>query len=134
MATNEDIVRRLYEVAEGASLDLDVFVASFAADGYMLDVPAEKKLQGQAMAVALTELTAAFPDIHRELLDVYVTDDTIIVELLIQGTHQGALGGMAPTGKKINVPCCDVFRLKDGKVQAFHCYNMASTLLKQIGA
>jgi predicted ester cyclase len=133
MATNEEIVRRLYDVAEGTSLDLDAFVASFADDGYMLDVPAENKMRGQDMAVALTGLTAAFPDIHRELLDVVVMGDTIVVELLIQGTHLGALGQLAPTGKKINVPCCDVFRLKDGKVQAFHCYNMASTLLKQIG-
>ena len=132
MRTNEDIVRGLYAVAEGTSLQLDKFVAAFAEDGYMLDVPTATRLQGQAMATSLAGLTAAFPDIHRELLEVYVAGDTVVVELRIQGTHLGPLDELAPTGKKIDVPCCDVFRLKDGKVVAFHCYNMPNIMQQQL--
>lgn len=132
MRTNEEIIRQLYVVAEGNSLHLDQFVAAFAEDGYMLDVPAQNRLQGQAMATSLAGLTSAFPDIHRELLAVYVTGDTVIVELRIQGTHLAPLGELPATGKKIDVPCCDVFRLKDGKVVAFHCYNMPNIMQKQL--
>jgi predicted ester cyclase len=133
MRTNEEIVRELYSDAEGKSLNLDKFVAAFARDGYMLDVPSENKMQGQAIAASLAGFTAAFPDIHRELEHVYVVGDTVIVELRIQGTHDGALGDLPPTGRKIDVPCCDVFRLQDGKVVAFNCYNMANMLQKQLG-
>jgi ketosteroid isomerase-like protein len=134
MRTNEAIVRDLYAAAEGNALDLDRFVAAFADDGYMLDVPSENRMQGRAMATSLAGFTAAFPDIHRELLAVYATGDTVIAELRIQGTHLGPLGELAPTGKKTDVPCCDVFRLKDGKVVAFHCYNMPTIMQKQLGS
>jgi hypothetical protein len=33
----------------------------------------------------------------------------------------------------MDVPCCDVFHLKDGKVTSFQCYNAASVLLQQLG-
>jgi len=32
----------------------------------------------------------------------------------------GALA--APTGKRMDAPCCDVFRLVNGKIQSFDCY------------
>ena len=133
MHNNEDIVRGLYAAAEGNSLHLDQFVAAFATDGYMLDVPTQNRLQGQAMATSLAGLTAAFPDIHRELLHVDIAGDTVIVELKIQGTHLGPLGDLAPTGKRIDVPCCDVFRLQNGKVISFHCYNMPNIMQQQLG-
>ncbi|MBW6425965.1 ester cyclase [Rhizobium sp. XQZ8] len=81
-----------------------------------------------------------FPDFHRELLQVYSTGDgVVIVELKLQGTHQGDFmtpgGAVLPaTGKRFDVPCCDVFKVKNRKVQAFHCYNMRSTWLDQLGA
>ncbi|WP_341485878.1 hypothetical protein [Thioclava sp. GXIMD4215] len=59
-----------------------------------------------------------------------------MVELAIRGTHRGALmtptGPLAATGKVIDVPCCDVFRMKDGKVAAFHCYNAFSIMQQQL--
>jgi ketosteroid isomerase-like protein len=133
MPTNEHIIRDLYAAAEGQSFNAERFVAAFAEDGYMLDIPTGNRLQGQAMGVSLAGLTAAFPDIHRELLDIYVAGDVVVVELRIQGTHLGALGELAATGKRIDVPCCDVFRLQDGKVTAFHCYNAASIWQAQLG-
>lgn len=59
---------------------------------------------------------------HRELYDVYVTDDVVVVQLALQGTQDGALHlpfGMLPaTLKRIDAPCCDVFKLVDGKISS----------------
>jgi hypothetical protein len=33
----------------------------------------------------------AFPDMHRELYEVYVSGDVVVVELALQGTHDGPL-------------------------------------------
>jgi hypothetical protein len=53
-------------------------------------------------------------------------DDMVIVELALQGTHTGPLavpGGFLPTtGKRMNAPCCDVFRLVGGQIRTFNCY------------
>jgi len=74
---------------------------------------------------------------HRELYDLYATDDVVVVELSLNGTHQGPLalpnGTIPATGKKMSAPCCDVFRLQDGKVLSFNCYTAATIMLGQLG-
>lgn len=137
MDANEELIRQLYAVAEGEDRDTAKFVSLFVDDGYFLDVPNGKKYQGREIGAPVDAYAAAFPDFHRELHNFYVADDVVVVELALQGTHSGNLqlpsGTLAPTGKRIDVPCCDVFRLKDGKVASFHCYNSASVLLQQLG-
>jgi len=79
----------------------------------------------------------AFPDMHRETVQLYVIGDTVVVELALQGTHKGPLalpqGTVPPTGKRMDAPCCDVFRLKDGKIQSFNCYPSGTVMLAQLG-
>ena len=128
-----------YAVAEGASLNLERFVALFAEDGYFLDMSSGQKWTGAEVRQPLEGLASTFPDFHRELLKVYsAADGVIIVELRLQGTHAGDFpipgGVLRATGKRFDVPCCDVFVMEGGKVKAFHCYNMRSVWLEQLGA
>lgn len=140
MPTNEEVVREAYAAAEAKDLDLDKFVSLFADDGYFLDVPSGLKWTGAEVRQPMEGIQAPFPDFHRELLKVYSAGEGIVVvELRLQGTHKGDFmvpgGGVLPgTGKRFDVPCCDVFEVKDGKIKAFHCYNMRSTWLEQLTA
>lgn len=137
MRENEAIIRDLYAVAEGEGFDMATFVAAFSDDGYMTDIPAGATLRGQAIGDYIGALSAAFPDIHRELFSVYDAGGVVVVELAIRGTHTGPLalpsGTLAPTHRTIDVPCCDVFHLAGGKVTSFHCYNAASVMQQQLG-
>ena len=97
-------------------------------------VPAATK----SLAVADID-AAAFPEyMHRELDDLYIDGDVVVVQLSLNGTHQGDLpmaGGTIPaTGKEFHAPCCDVFHLEDGKVSASDCYYAGTILLVQLGA
>lgn len=80
---------------------------------------------------------SAFPDIHRELYEMYFNDDVVVVELSLNGTHKGNLsipeGIIPPTNKEMHAPCCDVFYVQDGKVASFHCYVAVPILLGQLG-
>jgi ketosteroid isomerase-like protein len=137
MPSNEEIIRELYAAGEGQGMDTKKFVSMFSEEGYMLDIPSGTKFRGQAIGDSIAGLARAFPDVHRELLDFYVTENVVVVELAIRGTHKGELalasGTLAPTGKTIDAPCCDVFKLEGGKVIAFNCYNMPSVMLQQLG-
>ncbi|MDR6872138.1 steroid delta-isomerase-like uncharacterized protein [Bosea sp. BE125] len=137
MPTNEETIRTLYAVAEASSKDTDKFVSLFADDGYFYDVPGGRKYYGKDIGMPVDAMVAAFPDMHRELYKFYVKDDVVIVELALQGTHKGdfhiAGGVLAPTGKTMDAPCCDVFHLREGKVTSFHCYNLPSVVLQQLG-
>ena len=68
---------------------------------------------------------------------MFVDGDVVIVQLALQGTHDGALHlpfGMLPaTGKQMDAPCCDVFKLEDGKINKFDCYPEGSVILGQLG-
>jgi ketosteroid isomerase-like protein len=134
---NEEIIRKLYAAGEGPGMDTEQFVSFFSKEGYMCDVPSGTKFRGKAIGDSIAALASAFPDVHRELLSIYVTGSVVVVELRIRGTHKGelALGSktIAPTGKAIDVPCVDVFRLESGKVISFNCYNLPSVMQQQLG-
>jgi len=134
---NEEIIRKLYAAGEGPGMDTEKFVSFFSKEGYMYDVPSGTKFRGKAIGDSIAALASAFPDLHRELLSIYVAENVVVVELRIRGTHKGelALGSktIAPTGKAIDVPCVDVFRLESGKVISFNCYNSASVMQQQLG-
>jgi hypothetical protein len=134
---NEQAIRRLYSFAEAKSKDTPTFVAQFAEGGYFYDVAAGKKYYGKDIGLTVDIYAAAFPDMHRELYSLYFSDNIVIVELSLNGTHKGDLvlpaGTIAPTGKETHAPCCDVFHLTDGKVTSFHCYVAVPILLEQLG-
>ena len=135
---NEDLIREVYAAAEADNLDPDRFASLFGTEGYFLDMPSGEKWTGPDVRQPVVGLATAFPDLHRQLLRFYSTGDVVVVELKLQGTHREDLpiaGGVLPaSGKTFDVPCCDVFHVKDGKVLSFHCYNMQSIWLDQLGA
>ena len=137
MLDHEKFIREFYTYAEGDRMDVEKFVSMFSDEGYMMDMASGTKFRGKAIGDSIASLASAFPDLHRELLSIYVAENVVVVEIAIRGTHKGELalasGTLAPTGKPIDVPCCDVFHVESGKVISFHCYNLPSAMLQQLG-
>jgi ketosteroid isomerase-like protein len=136
MNSNEEFVRRAYDIAEVK--DIQGWIDCFTPDGVFVDNSVEVTYVGPAeVAKPVEYYGAAFSDMHRELYDVYVTGDVVVVQLALQGTHDGALHlpfGMLPvTGERMDAPCCDVFKLANGKIQRFDCYPEGSVILSQLG-
>lgn len=123
---NEAIIRNLYQVAEVK--DYDGFAELFTKDGVFIDEGTGYAYRGaKELARAAKIYATAMPDMHRELYDVYVAGNRVIVELSLNGTSVGPLeipgvGFVPATGKVLKAPCCDVFLLDGGKVVSFHCY------------
>ncbi|MEN4761000.1 nuclear transport factor 2 family protein [Chryseobacterium sp. C39-AII1] len=136
-SANETLIRELYRIAEVQ--DSKGFAELFAEDGYFWDVSSGTKYYGEDIGKPVDIFATACPDMHRELYELYVLEDEniVIVELSLNGTHNGPLqlasGTLEPTGKTIEVPCCDVFKIENGKVKSFHCYNAGTILLGQLG-
>jgi ketosteroid isomerase-like protein len=137
MLDHEKFIRKLYAYAEGQGIDTEKFVSMFSDEGYMRDVPSGIVFRGQAIGESIARLAIGFPDVHRELFSIYVAKNVVVVEHAIRGTHKGELhlasGILAPTGKAIDVPCCDIFHVENGKIISFQCYNMPSVMLQQLG-
>jgi predicted ester cyclase len=58
----------------------------------------------------------AFPDMKPTILGVCAEGDTVCVLWRMSGTHQGALMGVAPTGKKVTVEGITFDRFRNGKL------------------
>src|SRR6266581_892889 len=58
----------------------------------------------------------ALPDGVIEIQTVHDAGDTVVVEFIGKGTHNGDLMGVAPTGRRVNLPVCNVIEIRDGKI------------------
>jgi ketosteroid isomerase-like protein len=133
---NEQIIRHAYKVAE--DLDVEGWVAAFTEDGTFTDPSIGVTYRGPDELPRTVENDGrAFPDTHRELYQLYVNGDIVVVQLALQGAHLGPLslpgGTLRPTGKRMDAPCCDVFELVDGKITRFDCYPSGTVVLTQLG-
>jgi ketosteroid isomerase-like protein len=139
MATNnEQAIRHLYYVAEAKTEDLKAFAECYTEDGEFIDMSSGATYRGKSEVWKTVAIfSKAFPDMHRDIHHLSVVGDIVFVELTLQGTHKGPLelpiGTILATGKKMNAPCCDIFRLVNGKVKLFTCYVEASMVFAQLG-
>jgi ketosteroid isomerase-like protein len=133
---SEEIVRNAYQIAEDK--DMAAWSAAFTVDGTFTDESIGVTWTGpDELPEQVENYARAFPDMHRELYQVYVSGNIVVVQLALQGTHLGPLhlpaGTLPPTGKRMDAPCCDVFELAGEKIKRFDCYPEGSVILTQLG-
>ncbi len=132
---NEKHVRNAYQAAE--EKDIEAFIGCFTGDGTFTDQSIGVTYRGVDIGHTVINYGTAFPDMHRELYRFYSTGNIVVVQLALQGTHLGPLkmpgGTIAPTGKRMDAPCADVFELVDGKIKRFDCYPSGTVTLTQLG-
>ncbi len=97
-----------------------------------------RKIQGVDNLLNLfKEWAVAFPDSHATFRNEYVSGNTVILELTWHGTHSGNLktpkGNLPPTGKKIELPACQVIETMAERAKVVRQYFDLGTLLQQLG-
>jgi predicted ester cyclase len=76
---------------------------------------------------------AAFPDLTTSIEDMFVSGDKLAVTLIGRGTHTGPYGGVAATGKPVEVRDTAIWHFRDGKVTEILTLQDQFAFLKQIG-
>jgi predicted ester cyclase len=61
-------------------------------------------------------LWGAFPDMRFTSEEMVAEGDAIVSRLTWSGTHQGAYGGIAPTGKRVTITGLSLYHLSNGKL------------------
>jgi ketosteroid isomerase-like protein len=80
----------------------------------------------------------AIPEgVEIQILTTAESGDTLFTEAVLRATHTGPLetpqGTIAPTGGRLEIPCVDVFKIRDGKTVSHHLYFDQATLMAQLG-
>ena len=79
------------------------------------------------------ETRTAFPDQRNELIALHHSDDAVIVEAMLYGTHLGSFRGLPATGRTFEMRFCAMFLFEEDRLVCERVYFDAGTILRQLG-
>jgi steroid delta-isomerase-like uncharacterized protein len=82
---------------------------------------------------AAAAIFAAFPDFHLTADFIIAEGDMAVKRWTAQGTHKAEYMGIPPTGKKITVVGCNVFRIVGDKIAECWAHTDTLSMLQQLG-
>lgn len=132
-ARREAVVRTHME-AENVH-DYDTVLATFAHPRYELMATGQVFDGEEEVRHYFAASRGAFPDQRNELVSLRHTDDAVVVELDLLGTHLGDLRGISPTGGTFRSRMCALFVFEDGGdgIVCERVYFDSGDILRQLG-
>ena len=112
--------------------DFDAVIATFAHPRYEL-IATDRVHDGEAaVREYFRETREAFPDQRNELIALHHTDDGVLAEFWLLGTHRGPLMGFEPTGKEFRCRMAALFLFEGTKIVCERVYFDSATILRQL--
>ena len=112
---NEDIVKYFYEVIVSKNL-LDELPKYIAEDCVQRVGEKEIFMGIDGMKQHLVALKKTYPDHTMKIIRQYVTDDYVISEFIMRGTHKGEFIGITPTNEVLEITGVGIDKVIDGKI------------------
>ncbi|MCC6765731.1 MAG: ester cyclase [Deltaproteobacteria bacterium] len=113
--------------------DFDTTIATFSRPRYEI-VPTGDVYDGEAAVRGYYAASrGAFPDQRNEVKSLRHTDDAVITEFDLLGTHLGPLRGIPPTGKTFRCPMTAFFIFEGDRIVCERVYFDSATILRQLG-
>ncbi len=113
--------------------EFDATMETFEHPRYELIATGEVHDGPEEVMAYFTETRTAFPDQRNELIALHHTDDAVIVEANLYGTHDGSYRGLPPTGRKFEMRFCAIFVFEEDRLVCERVYFDAGTVLRQLG-
>lgn len=130
---NKAVVRRFVEEVMNAG-NLDAADELVAPDHVNHDPTAPEVPPGpEGVKQLIGMYRAAFPDIHFHTGEMISEGDTVAHRWTFTGTHEGAMMGVEPTGRRVEVMGVEMNRVEGGKITASHTVSDAMGLMQQLG-
>jgi len=115
--------------------DLEGVLATFGDSAQYDDEPWGEHYKGRnGVRLFYEQLMKALPDLEIEVQRRHVTEDTIVVEVMIRGTHLGGWRGLPATGRRVDFPLCGVYTFDvEDRLAGEKIYYDRGTVLRQLG-
>ncbi|HEX3106898.1 MAG TPA: ester cyclase [Terriglobales bacterium] len=115
--------------------DLDGVLGTFGSTAHYDDEAWGEHYKGvDGVRQFYEQLMKAMPDLKIEIHHRHVTDDAIVLEVMIRGTHLGAWRGLPATGRRVDLPLCGVYTFDSGdRLSGEKIYYDRGTVLRQLG-
>src|SRR5215217_1655916 len=104
------------------------------ADDIVMHEPDEDVRGIEGLTQFVSMIRSALPDLRITLDDDLAEGEKVVSRWRAQGTHQGELMGIAPTGNEVAITGLTIHRIEDGKIiEEWENWD-ALGLMQQIGA
>ena len=113
--------------------EYDATIKTFHHPRYELIGTGEVHDGPEQVAKYFEDTRRAFPDQRNELLALHHSDDAVLVEAVIRGTHRGPLRSLPPTGRSFELPILTMFVFEEDKLVCERVYFDQLTVLRQLG-
>src|SRR5262249_27359594 len=115
--------------------DLRGIMDTFGGSARYDDEPwADHRTGHQGVESYYQELLTALPDLHIGIEHQTASEDRVVLEVRISGTHNGTWRGLPATGRKVDFPLCGVFTFDEqGKLAGERIYYDRGNVLEQVG-
>ncbi len=113
--------------------EYDATIETFAHPRYEL-IATGDVFDGRAEVERYFEQTrTAFPDQRNELIALHHSDDAVIAEAMLYGTHLGSFRGLPATGREFEMRICAIFVFEQERLVCERVYFDTATVLRQLG-
>ena len=115
--------------------NIEGVLKTFGDSAHYDDQPWDEHYKGRdGVRQFYEQLMNALPDLEIDVQWRHVTDDAILVEVIIRGTHRGRWRGLPPTGRRIEFPLCGIYTFDaDDRLAGEKIYYDRATVLRQLG-
>ena len=113
--------------------EFDVTLETFDHPRYELIGTGDVYDGPEEVAAYFEETRTAFPDQRNELIAMHHSDDAVIVEAMLYGTHDGPFRGLPATGRRFEMRFCAIFVFEEERLVCERVYFDAGTILRQLG-
>jgi steroid delta-isomerase-like uncharacterized protein len=115
--------------------DLEGVLGTFGQDARYDDEPWNEHYKNiDGVRTFYSQLMTALPDLQIDIQRRHVTDDAILVEVIIRGTQLGSWRGLPATGRRVEIPLCGVYTFDvDDRLAGEKIYYDRATVLRQLG-
>lgn len=118
--------------ADETRQDFDAVLATFPHPHYEL-IPSGEVHDGiDTVRQYYLDSRLAFPDQRHEIIQLRHTDDAVIVEFWLLGTHRGPLRGLPPTGNAFRCRMIALFIFEGERLVCERVYFDTLTMLRQL--
>jgi steroid delta-isomerase-like uncharacterized protein len=126
------IVRRFWGVWEEGNIDL---VDELLAPDYVNRSPAtpDQPTDPEGIKAVVGMFRGAMPDLRVIIEDMIAEGDKVVVRYTIEGTHEGELFGVPPTGQRLSIKSISVERVSDGKIREHWRITDSLDMMQQLG-
>lgn len=122
MADNEQIIRDFIDT--WPSLDPEKIVAFFAEDGIYHNIPIDPVEGHEALRGFIAGFLADWSATKWDIVNIASAGDLVIAE---------RVDHITVGDKKVDLPCCGVFEMENGKIKAWRDYFDLATFMNGVG-